>query len=199
MSPLGKNIAPKKVHTRRFPDPNPPKVVENLERILRRSNVKADKGIPHLQKSLSLLAKSVNIVESIILDKETDQSLLRSKSSSELSQVITGPKRLNLSRPAQQPSQPSSTSLFPQNQNTQSVHIPVTYSPTFVLPTVPMHTVVLPNPLIGMVARITPLVFPTQLHDLPQGYSQRIKTDGAEGDISTQQHLDRFNDFCDLD
>ena len=50
-----------------------------------------------------------------------------------------------------------------------------------------------------MAARFTPLVFPVQLHDLPQGYSQRIITYGVEGDISTQQHLDIFNDFCDLE
>ena len=50
-----------------------------------------------------------------------------------------------------------------------------------------------------MVALFTPLVLPAQLHDLPQGYSQRIKTYGVEGDMSAQQHLDRFNDFCDLE
>ena len=75
-------------------------MVENLERILRRSSIKVDKGIVHLQFFLSLLAKSVKSNENIILDKETDQSLLRSKSASELSQVIVGPKGLNFSRPA---------------------------------------------------------------------------------------------------
>ena len=105
-------MAPRRIHTRIFPDPNPPKVVENPKRILRRSNIKDDKGIFHLQKSLSLPA------ESVILDKGIDQSFSRSKFDSELSQVITGPRRANLSRPTQQPSQPSSTSSFPQNQNT---------------------------------------------------------------------------------
>ena len=50
-----------------------------------------------------------------------------------------------------------------------------------------------------MATRFTPLFLPTQLHDLPQGYSQRIRTYGAEGDITAQQHLDRFNDFIDLE
>ena len=50
-----------------------------------------------------------------------------------------------------------------------------------------------------MVATFAPLVLPAQLHDLPQAYSQRINTYGAEGDITAQQHLDRFNDFCDLE
>ena len=98
MTPLRKNLAPKRIHTRKFPDPNPPKVVENPKRILRRSNIQADKGIFHLQKSLSLPIESVKGVEKIVLDKETNQSLIRSKSASELSQVTVGPKRLNFSR-----------------------------------------------------------------------------------------------------
>ena len=78
-------MTPKIIHTRIFPDPNPPKVVENPERILRRSNIKVDKGISYLQKSLSLPAESVKSDESFSLDKGTDQSLLRSKSATELS------------------------------------------------------------------------------------------------------------------
>ena len=72
-------MAPRRIHTRIFPDPNPPKVVENPERILKRSNIKVDKGIPHLLKSLSLPVESVKSVESITFDKGTDQSLSRSK------------------------------------------------------------------------------------------------------------------------
>ena len=50
-----------------------------------------------------------------------------------------------------------------------------------------------------MATKFAPLVSPTQLHDLTQTYSQRIKTYGAKGDIIAQQHLDRLNDFCDLE
>lgn len=50
-----------------------------------------------------------------------------------------------------------------------------------------------------MASRFNPLVLLAQLHDLPQGYSQIIRTFGAEGDITTQQHLDKFNDFVDLE
>ena len=49
-----------------------------------------------------------------------------------------------------------------------------------------------------MATKFTPLVLPAQLHDLPQGYSQIIKTYGVEGDITTQQRLDKFNDFFNL-
>ena len=50
-----------------------------------------------------------------------------------------------------------------------------------------------------MAARFAPLVLLAQLHDLPLGYSQRIRTYGVEGDVSAQQHIIRFNDFCDLE
>ena len=50
-----------------------------------------------------------------------------------------------------------------------------------------------------MATGFAPLVLPAQLHDLPLGYSQRIMTYGAEGDVSSQQHVIRFNDFCDLE
>ena len=49
-----------------------------------------------------------------------------------------------------------------------------------------------------MAARFAPLALPAQLHDLSLGYSQRIRTYGVEGDVSAQQHVIRFNDFCDL-
>ena len=71
-------------------------MVENLERILRRSNTQVDKGIFHLQKSLSLQAEIVKSAESFSFDKGTDQSLSRSKSAIELSQA-----RSNISNPAQ--------------------------------------------------------------------------------------------------
>ena len=94
-------MTPKQVDTRRFPDPNPLTVVENPERILRRSNTQANKGIFHSQKSLSLLAESLKSAKSFGFDKGTDQSLSRSKSATELSQVFTGPERPNISSPAQ--------------------------------------------------------------------------------------------------
>ena len=50
-----------------------------------------------------------------------------------------------------------------------------------------------------MVARYDPSIFRAQLHDLPQGYAQRIKIYDAEGDISARQHLIKFNDFCELE
>ena len=125
---------------------------------------------------MCLPAESVKSAKSFSFGKGTNQSLSRSKSTTELSQAFIGPKRPNLFKPARQPSHPSSTSVFRQIQNTHSVQNLATYSAAFVTPLVPIHTVVLPNPPIVMDVRFTPLVFPAQLHDLPQGYSQRIRT-----------------------
>ena len=50
-----------------------------------------------------------------------------------------------------------------------------------------------------MAVRFAPLALPAQLHDLPLGYSQRIRTYVAKGDVSAQQHIIRFNDFCNLE
>jgi hypothetical protein len=50
-----------------------------------------------------------------------------------------------------------------------------------------------------MDSRFTPLVLPSQLLDLPQNYIKRIKLYDIEGNVSTQKHLDWFNDFVDLE
>ena len=98
-------------------------MVDNPERILRRSSTQVDKGISHLQRDSSLPTESVKGFTSFDFDKETDQSFPRSKSETELSQALTGPERPNIFRPAQQPSHPSPTIAI---QNL------VTYSTTFV-------------------------------------------------------------------
>ena len=76
---------------------------------------------------------------------------------------------------------------------------PLVHIPSIPIPIVTPYQTPPPNLPLAMAARSTPFVLPTQLHDFPQAYSQRIKTFGAEGDIIAQQHLDRFNDFCDLE
>ena len=52
---------------------------------------------------------------------------------------------------------------------------------------------------IAMEAIFSPLILPSQLHDLPQDYNLRIKLYDAEGSVSAQKHLDWFNDFIDLE
>ena len=130
-----------------------------------------------MQRALSLPTESVKGFTSFDFDREIDKSCSGSKSETELCQVLTGLERPNAFKPAQYPSHPSST-IVVQN--------PVTYSTVVVSPLIHAYTVVFPNVPIVMAARFSPLVLPTQLHDLPFGYSQRIVTYGAEGDVSTQ-------------
>ena len=165
-------------------------MVDKPERILRRSNTQADKGISHLQRALSLPSENVKGFSSFVFDKEIDQSFSRYQSETKLFQVLTSLERPNIFRPTQQPSHPSPT-IVVQN--------PVTYSTAFVTPLVPAYTIVFPNPPIVMVATYDPLVFLGQLHDLPQGYIQRIRVYNAEGEFSSQQHLVKFDDFCELE
>ena len=84
-------MAPKRIYTRRNLDPNPPKVVEDPERILRRSKSKANKCIFDLHKSLSLLAKGIKNIADIILVEKFDKMLLRTKYTLELIQATFGP------------------------------------------------------------------------------------------------------------
>lgn len=152
-------MAPRSIYTRRFPDLDP-------ERILRRSNTQAEKGISHLQRASYLHIQSVRGFTSCDFDKGTDQSFSRTKSNIELCQVQTDLERPNIFRPTQHPSHLSPMSAI---QN------PITYSVVFVSPLIPAYAISFPNPPIVMTARYDHLVLPAQLHDLPQGYSQRIK------------------------
>ena len=168
---------------RRFPNPDPPRVVDNLGRILRRSSTPVDKGISHLQRASSLPTESVKCFTSFDFDKETDQSFPRSRSAIELCQVLTGLERPNTFKPTQQPSHPSPT---------PTVQTPVPYFTPIVSPLIPAYTVVSPNPPIVMAARFDPLVLPALLHDLPQGYAQRIRTYDAEGETKEVEYITRF-------
>ena len=50
-----------------------------------------------------------------------------------------------------------------------------------------------------MANKYFPLVLLANVHDLPQGYAQRLKQFGVEGDITSQQHVDIFLDFIELE
>ena len=81
-------IAPKRINTRRNPDPKPPKVVHNLEKILRRNSSKTVKVNFYFQRSVSL---PTEVIQSI--DDKFEQTLFRSKSGSYLSQVVFDQER----------------------------------------------------------------------------------------------------------
>ena len=48
-------------------------------------------------------------------------------------------------------------------------------------------------------ARFAPLALPLVLHDLPLNYSQRIALYDGEGNFSAIYHVDRFDNFIDLE
>ena len=48
-------------------------------------------------------------------------------------------------------------------------------------------------------ARFAPLALPLNLHDLPMNYAQRIALCDGEGNVSARYHVDKFDDFIDLE
>ena len=50
-----------------------------------------------------------------------------------------------------------------------------------------------------MVARFSPLALPVVLHDLPQNYAQKIPFYDGDGNFIARQHVDRFDDYVDLE
>ena len=50
-----------------------------------------------------------------------------------------------------------------------------------------------------MATRIASLALPAVFHDLPWNYSQRITLFDGEGNFIARHHMDRFDDFIDLE
>lgn len=50
-----------------------------------------------------------------------------------------------------------------------------------------------------MADRYAPLVLPAALHQMPNGYNERIKQFGGDGELTAQQHVDWLQDFTDLE
>ena len=114
----------------------------------------------------------MNSIEELKFDVKFEQSLFRNKSESCLSETIFDEKRFQDLIPAA-----STRTLVIPAQNQQPL-----------------------RPLIATMASIfSPLAPPAQLHDLPQDCNLRIKLYDVEGNISSQKHLDWFNDFIDLE
>lgn len=85
-------MASKRIYTRANPDPNPPEIFENPEKILKKNNSKVEKDTFQLYKSISLPAKGFELIDDVIFDERFEQTLFRSKYGSDLSQVIFDPK-----------------------------------------------------------------------------------------------------------
>jgi hypothetical protein len=165
-------LAPKNIHTRRNPDPEPTTSVVDPEKLLHKRKEKASHSGIFLDRISSFPKDGVKSIDDLEFDIKFEQTLFRSKSESDLTEILFDEKKF------------------------QSFIIVVPIQ-TVVIPS---H-IVQPGqgPPRIMATRFSPLVLPAQLHDLPQNYAQRIKSYDAEENISAQRHLDWFNDFVDLE
>jgi hypothetical protein len=55
-----------------------------------------------------------------------------------------------------------------------------------------------PRVFVKFVARYVPLVLPIPLHDLPENYIKNLPKFTGEGDLTTAEHINFFNQFVDI-
>jgi hypothetical protein len=126
----------------------------------------------YLDMNLSPPKDGVQSIDDLEFDTLFEQTLFRSKSESYLDEIVFDEKRFQ----SVIPTNPPRTSIIPTQTIQQDQ-----------------------NPPRVMATRFSPLALPTQLHDFPQNYNQRIKLYDVEGNASAQNHLDWFKDFVDLE
>jgi hypothetical protein len=140
------------------------------EKLLRKVKEQAPHPFYYLDKKSSLPKDGVQNIDDLNFDTLFEQTLFRSKSETNLDDIVFDEKRFS--------------SLIPNK-------IPQTI--VFHTQNIPQ----IPTPPREMASRFSPLALPSQLHDFPQNYNQRTKLYDAEGNNSAQKHLDWFNDFVD--
>jgi hypothetical protein len=142
-----------------------------------------------LQKSPSLPEELVSI-QDLDFDIFFEQSLFRTKSDSFVAETILDPTVL-------QPRTPEVLSPTAKPQTTHSVPAsPSSSSSSATTP--PIIQFVVPPPPPIMAARYAPLVLAAPLHAMPQDYQTRLPQFDGTGPLSTQQHVDKMNDYFDL-
>ena len=154
-------------------------------------------------------------VEDLSIDKNFELSLFRNKSEKDIDDIVLDPdflvdievQRANtsiddyiLNSPQSvtvtnipEPSESSGTTFPPPNSSTfPSVNSQLS-SPPLTPPSNPTNPVV--NPPRVMAARYAPLVLPQVLDDMPTDYQSKIPIFDATQSITSQQHVDKMNDF----
>lgn len=190
-------------------DPHPAELVFDPEKLLQKYKKKVEPNTSKFQSFNSFSGDDIVDIDNIGFDLNFEQSLFRSKSEFDLKEAIPDPNNFqtiaynNSAKKGKAPEDILGTSGG-QHLNTFTQHLTfqnlgslssqlknsiANQAQGFVGHTVP--------PLI-MASRFAPLVLPLPHHDLPQNYSQRIRLYGADEDVTSQQHSDRFNDFIDL-
>ena len=98
-------MAPKKIYMRKNLDPNPiSELVEDPEKLLRKKKIQVDTCIPLRDRSISLAKEGFISVEYLEFDEKFEKSLFRSKSDSDLSQIVFYLEIFNTFIPSTSPS-----------------------------------------------------------------------------------------------
>ena len=84
-----------KRYTRSNPDPDPQFPVEDPERVLKAKKTSDKSNLPVFQRSTSLAIDSIKKLDGLKFDLKFQQSLCRSKSDSDLKQVVIDKVGLN--------------------------------------------------------------------------------------------------------
>jgi hypothetical protein len=146
--------------------------VYDLKKLLHKRKERIKNLVCYLDMNLYFPKYGVKSIDNLDFDLLFEQTMFRSRSKSYLNEIIFDKNKFQYLIPTN----PPQATVIP-TQTIQPIQIP-------------------PR---SMAAKFSPLALPTQLHDLPQSYNQRIKSYNVEGNASSQKHLDWFNDFVDLE
>jgi hypothetical protein len=164
-------MAPKRTHTRRNLDLEAMILVFDSEKIVHKRKENPISTVSCLDIYLSFPKDGLKSIEDLDFDLKFEQTMFRIKSESCLNEIIFDEKRFQYLVLVA-----STKPLVISTQNQQPLQVLI----------------------LAMASRFSPLFVPTQLHDLPWEYNQRINLYDVEGNVSSQKHLYWFNDFVDL-
>jgi hypothetical protein len=89
-------MAPKRIYTRRNPDPEPIASMFDPEKLLHKRKEKTIKSFSYLERNLSLPKDGVKSIDDLDFDLKFEQTLFRSKSESNLNEIIFDEKNSKL-------------------------------------------------------------------------------------------------------
>lgn len=203
-------LASQRNFTRRNPDPYPVELVFDPEKLLPKQKRKENPNISSFQNFSSFSNDDIEDIEDISFDLKFEQSLFTSKSEYDFKEIVLDPNNFQVGAHNNSVGKKKASgdilwrdkgqhsNTFTQNLTFQNLGSFVSHLTT---PTAnqsqKLFFHIAPPPI--MATRFVRLLLPVPQHDLPQNYSQRIRLYGANEDITTQQHLDCFNDFIDLE
>jgi hypothetical protein len=153
-------MAPKRIHTRRNPNPKEVIHVFDPEKLVHKRKEKPISPEFCLDRNLSLPKDGVKSIEDLDFDLKFEQAMFRTRSESSLNEIIFDEKRFQdlISNASIKPS------MIP-TQNNQPLQVLTA----------------------NMEAIFPPLFIPAHLHDLPWDYNHRIKFYDIEGNVSAQK------------